>query len=98
MGIESPATYGDYYWKNSVEATEAFDEVMENALSPYLRGIFADIPGIRELPSGLQSFMRAMAEPPTAGFGDLIKLTAGEFGAEILKDAIAPAMSMMKRF
>ena len=97
MGIESPATYSDWYWKNSVEAKEFFDEEIEDALSPYLRGIFADIPEIEVLPTGVQTFLTAMADPPSAGFGDLIKLTGGEFAAEILKDTIKPAMRIMER-
>ncbi|GAI66739.1 unnamed protein product, partial [marine sediment metagenome] len=52
---------------------------------------------ISELPSGMQTFVRALGSPPSAGFGDLIKLTGGEFAAEVVKDAISPAMSMMKR-
>ena len=97
MGIDNPTTYGDWYWKNSVEASEAFDETIESALSPYFRGLFADIPELSELPAGMQTFLQAIADPPTAGFGDLIKLTGAEFGAEIVKDAISPAMSMLKR-
>ena len=97
MAIKSPATYADHYWAMQVEAQDAFDENMENALSPYFRGVFADIPELSDLPTGLQTFIRAMAEPPSAGFGDLIKVTGGEFAAEVVKDAISPAMSMMKR-
>ncbi len=97
MGIKDKQTYGEYYWAMQVEAEAAFDEQMELALSPYIRGVFADIPEIAELPVGIRSFIGALADPPSAGFGDLIKLTGGEFAAEIVKDAISPAMSMMKR-
>ena len=97
MAIKSPATYADHYWKNSVEASEFFDENIENALSPYLRGIFNDIPEIAELPAGIRTFITALSEPPSAGFGSLLQVTGGEFAAEIIKDAISPAMSMLKR-
>ncbi|MBA7680010.1 hypothetical protein ES703_88317 [subsurface metagenome] len=97
MGIKEKATYGEYYWAMQVEAQTKFDEDIEDALSPYFRGIFADIPDLEELPAGMQTFIRAFADPPSAGFGDLVKLTGAEFGAEIIKDAVAPAMSMLKR-
>lgn len=97
MSIQSPATYSDWYWKNSVEAIAAFDEQLEDAISPFFRGLLNDIPEISQLPVGMRTFLEAFAEPPSAGFGDLIKLTGGEFGAEIIKDAITPAMLMLKR-
>jgi len=97
MGIEDKTTYGEYFWAMQVEAQGAFDEEKESALSPFIRGIFNDIPDINELPTGMKTFLSALAEPPSAGFGDLIKLTGGEFAAELLKDAVEPAMRMLKR-
>ena len=97
MGIKDKATYGEYYWAMQVEATAAFDEQLEDALSPFFRGLLNDIPEISALPAGMRTFMSAFAEPPSAGFGDLIKLTGGEFAAEVVKDAISPAMLMLKR-
>jgi len=97
MGIEDKATYGEYYWAMQVEAAAAFDEQMEAALSPYFRGIVADIPNITALPKGIKNLLQALAEPPTAGFSDLIKLTGAEFGAEVLKDAMKPGMTAFER-
>ena len=97
MGIKDKATYGEYYWAMQVEATAAFDEQLEDAISPFFRGLLNDIPEISALPAGMRTFMSAFAEPPSAGFGDLIKLTGGEFAAEVVKDAISPAMLMLKR-
>ena len=97
MGIDSPSTYGEHYWKNSVEAAEFFDEKKEDALSPYFAGLIGDIPDIGELPDSVQSFMNVLREPHSAGLGGLLQLTGAEFAAEILKDSLAPAMSMLKR-
>ncbi len=97
MAIESPTTYGEWYWSNSVDASAAFDEQIESAFAPYFRGIFNDIPEIAELPTGVKTFISALAEPPSAGFGSLLQITGGEFAAEIIKDAISPAMLMLKR-
>jgi len=97
MSIKDKATYGEYYWAMQVEAQAQFDEDIESAFAPYFGGLLADIPEISELPVGLQSFMRTLAEPPSAGFGDLVKLTGAETLAEVLKDALQPSMSMLKR-
>ncbi len=97
MGVKDKSTYGEYYWAMQVEAQKFFDEDIEKTISPYLKGIFNDIPELAELPVGTRSFLNALAEPPSPGFGDLIKLTGAEFGAEIIKDAIEPSMNMIKR-
>lgn len=97
MGIKDKQTYGEYYWAMQVEAQAAFDEQMEANLSPYFRGIIADIPDITAMPKGIQTLLQALAEPPTAGFSDLIKLTGAEFGAEVLKDAMKPGMTAFER-
>jgi len=97
MGIESPTTYGDYYWASQVEAANLFDEGIEQAMSPYFGGLLGSIPELSELPAGMQTFIRALAEPSSPGMASYLTVTAGEFGAELIKDAVAPAMSMLKR-
>ncbi|GAI05860.1 unnamed protein product, partial [marine sediment metagenome] len=49
------------------------------------------------LPTGTQNFMRALSEPRTRGLGSYLTSAAGEFSAEIIKEAIAPAMTMLRR-
>jgi len=97
MGIEDKSTYGEYYWAMQVEAQSAFDEQVEQVISPMFRGIINDIPEISELPTGTQTFLRLLAEPPSPGLGSLLQLTGAEFAAEIIKDALAPALSMLRR-
>lgn len=97
MAVKSPTTYGDYYWAMQVEAQQEFDESIEDALSPYFRGVIGEIPDIEELPTATQNLIRSLAEPHSAGLGSLLQLTGAEFIAEILKDALAPSMAMLKR-
>jgi len=97
MGIKDKQTYGEYYWAMQVEAQKEFDQKIEDALSPYFSGLFADIPEISDLPTGTQNFMRALTEPHSPGLGGFLVSAAGEFSAEIIKEAIAPAMTMLKR-
>ncbi len=97
MSLESPITYAEWYWKHNVDAQKAFDESIENAMSPLFTGLFSDIPELSELPTGTQNFMRSLSEPHSPGLGGYIASAAGEFTAEILKEAIAPAMAMLRR-
>lgn len=97
MSIESPATYGEWYWAQQVEAQKAFDESIEAVVSPFMAGVLGDMPEISELPPGVQTMMRTLAEPGSPGLARFLTSAAGEFSAEILKDAIGPALSMLKR-
>jgi len=97
MSIESPSTYGDWYWKTGVDADKAFDEAREQALAPYLAGVLRDIPEISELPPGMQNILRMLGEPPSAGLGTFILSAGAEFTAEMLKDALRPATNMLTR-
>jgi len=97
MSLDSPISYSDWYWKHGVDAQNAFDENIENAMSPLFRGLLNDIPEISDLPAGTEFFIRTLAEPGSPGLGALLKLTGAEFAAEVLKDALAPAMAMLKR-
>jgi len=98
MSLESPITYAEWYWKHNVDAQKAFDESSEQAMSPLFEGLLGDIPELSKLPAGTQGLLHALEKPHSAGLAGFLKLTGAEFTAEILKDALAPAMSMLKRF
>lgn len=97
MSLKSPSTYAEWYWKHGVDADKVFDEVIEDAMSPQFASLFSAIPELSELPVGVQSFLRPLAEPHSAGLAKFLTAAGGEFAAEVIKDAIAPAMSMLKR-
>ena len=97
MSLKSPITYAEWYWKHGVDAEKAFDESIEDAMSPLFSGLLGDIPEISELPSGTQTLLRALTEPHTPGLGGYLMAAGGEFAAEVVKDAIEPAMKMLKR-
>jgi len=97
MSLKSPITYAEWYWKRYVDAEQAFDESKEVALSPHLAALLGDMPELSELPSGMQSFMRTLGEPTSPGLAGFLISAGGEFAAETLRDAIAPAITMLKR-
>jgi len=97
MSLESPQTYGEWYWGHGLQAQKDMDEQTEFALAPYFKGVFADIPELSELPAGIQSILRSLAEPPSAGLGGFAALTAGEFASETIRDLIKPGMTAAAR-
>jgi len=97
MSIKSPSTYGEWYWAQQFEAQQAFDESIEQAVSPFMAGVLGDMPEISELPPGVQGMLRTLAEPESPGLARFLTSAAGEFSAEILKDAIGPGLAMLRR-
>ena len=97
MDLTNPSTYAEWYWGNSVDASKAYNEQIEKAMSAYFGGILGDIPEINELPAGSQNLLYALANPPHAGLGDFIIYTGAETAAEMIKDAIAPSLSILRR-
>ena len=97
MSLDNPQTYGEWYWGHGLQAQKDMDEQTEFALAPYFEGLFAGIPEVNELPSGVQSLLRSLAEPPSAGLGGFAALTAGEFASETIRDLIKPGMTAAAR-
>lgn len=97
MGIENPLTYGEWYWRQQVDASKMFDETMESAFAPFFAGVFGAIPEIAELPAGLQSLVKALAEPPSAGFGGFALGVGVEMIDETLHTLMSPMMKMAER-
>lgn len=97
MGLKSPTTFGDYYWLKQVEANKFFADESEKVISPYIRGLLADIPLIDEFPLGLKGLIKGISEP--AGFAFLPFMAGVGLNAvdEALDIAFEPAMLALKR-
>ncbi|GAH87374.1 unnamed protein product, partial [marine sediment metagenome] len=54
-------------------------------------------PDIKELPYGTRRFIETLGNPPSAGFGGFAMSAGSEFAAEMLKGALSPALTIMKR-
>jgi len=97
MAIKDKATYGEYYWAMQTEANAFNDEAIESAFAPYFQGLFGDLPDVSDLPAGMRSFMSALAEPPSAGFGGFALGVGVEMIDETLHTLMGPMMKMMDR-
>jgi len=97
MTIKSPATYGEFYWAQQVEANKFFADESEKVLSPYLAGLVADIPIIPEMPSGIQAFIEALAKPPSFAFAPFVGGFALSEAEGFLNIALEPTLLALKR-
>lgn len=97
MSIETPATYGEWYWHTGLDADKAFDEVIEDAVAPYLRGMLSDIPNLDLLPTGIQNAIYGLAEPQRAGLGGFALGVGVETIDEGLRIALKPMMLRIER-
>jgi len=67
MGIESPQTYGEYFWSSQFESSKEFAELEEEAIKSFIPSVFAD-PSIREaVPFDILNKWEALTEFPSPG-------------------------------
>lgn len=97
MSIKSPTTYGDYYWRQQVEAQAEFDEQIEELFAPHWQSILGGIPHLDLLPVGIQTLLHSMSKPPSSGLGGFALGVGVETIDESLRVALAPIMAKLKR-
>lgn len=84
MTLESPATYAEWYWKQSVDAALAEQEAYEKELTPLIGGLIRGLNIPEFLPESLAPLFSALEAPESPALGSLM----GRFGSEIA-DGIA---------
>jgi hypothetical protein len=84
MGIESPATYGDYYWARQVEANMLLGDETEKALSPAIGDLINSMPGLDKLPPSVLSLLSEIASPKSFAWGSVM----ARFGSEVADGAV----------
>lgn len=97
MPLNSPTTYGEWYWSQQVEASKAFDETLEQVYAPLFAAIKDSIPAFAEIPAYLSQFISALAEPPHPGLGAFGAGLAVAQGKDLLDDSLAPARAAIRR-
>lgn len=71
MALESPATYAEWYWKNSMDAKNALGEQAEKTYGAVITQIMAES-GLSEfIPKSLQSFYSILAKPPDPDWAEI---------------------------
>ena len=71
MAIEAPQTYAEWYWSNSVEATNYVEELREKAQAPFIAQTI-DTLHLRELMGkDFEFYLDLLEHPPAPEFADL---------------------------
>jgi hypothetical protein len=89
MGVESPQTFGEYYWAMQVEAAKVHAEAVEKEMSVIASRVISRL-GLREvLPSELIDVFDAIEEPTGAFLGEV----GGRFVSEIADASVNQSAS-----
>ena len=72
MSIDSPATYGDWYWKNSVDARMFENEEYEKELAPTIQQVMGGLGISDKLPSGLSTLFSNMTNPSAPAWASVM--------------------------
>lgn len=90
MSIEFPETFGEAYWNPSVKASQLYDDDIEKALNPFLKGILAALPTLESMPEFLQSLVGAFGTPGHAGLAGTGSNIVGNTGAGFIQAGLQP--------
>jgi hypothetical protein len=92
MGIKTPVTYSDWYWKNYVEAISAADEDLEIVLSEQARSLISGLAISENLPDWVKPLFTKMQEPTSAGYGGVLGRFVSEAADGILGNTMNHAL------
>ncbi len=89
MTLESPDTYGEAFFSLQVEANEAFEDILEEGVAPFIPSIFSDA-GVRAaMPFDILPKLEALFEFPNAGLSAI----GGRFVSEIADQSVSMVLS-----
>lgn len=85
MAIDTRATFSDWYWYSSVEATELRALNIETALSPVTSDIINNIPESDKLPTYLKSMLQNIAKPEQPSWDNCLVRFVSNVGNSLLE-------------
>lgn len=88
-GVKSPATYGDYYWSQQVEAALWLDETIEETLSGQIRSLVSKLGISENVPDNLKPLLSKLIEPTSPGYGAIM----GRFVSEAADGILGQSMN-----
>lgn len=89
VNVKDPITYGEHYGGMMLASAEAFAEIEEQAIKPFIPHIFAD-PDIREsMPFDILPKLEGLFEFESAGLGAI----GGRFVSEVADQAVSMVMT-----
>ncbi len=97
MSVKDPISYGDWYWRQSVDASVEYEEKLEQTVSAFFGDLLPDIPMIDELPLSIKNVLGLMASPEHPGMSGFALGVGIETVDEVLRIALAPMMKIIER-
>jgi len=89
MGIESPATYGEWYWATQVKAAKAHAEASEKELAGIASRVISSLQLRDVLPDELKPLFTEIEAPAGAFLGEI----GGRFVSEVADGAVSQSCS-----
>ncbi len=83
MAIESPQTYAEWYWANSMQAVNAVAEEREKTFGPLVGDILADLGMQDGLPPAMLRYYNMLAKPTSPGWEDAQRMFFGVIGRAV---------------
>jgi len=83
MALESPATYAEWYWKHSIDASNALAEEREKLFAPIVGGIISDLNMLETLPPSMRTYYNNLVSPPSPGWEDAQRAFMGVLGRAV---------------
>jgi hypothetical protein len=72
MAIDTPSTFSDWYWLDSVEAQRTRADEIEKTLSPFVAAIVDSFSSVEGMPPAIKAFFDTMKAPPAPDWNDTI--------------------------
>lgn len=83
MALDSPSTFSDWYWADSVQAQEVRAESIEKALSPVTQALIDSLVDIGELPPHIASFLNSIKAPTAPDWDNVLIRFVANVGSGI---------------
>ena len=81
MPIDSPQTYGEWFFSQAWEKDQFWSEEQEKALSPIAATLIDGMTGYDELPTYIKAFMQPLKKPPSPGLDNAISRFVAQVGS-----------------
>jgi len=83
MGVESPQTYGEWFWAQSLDASRARTDEYEKVLAPIAASVISGLPNVGELPPHLGQLLFAIASPTAPALDNVLFRFLAELGGGV---------------
>jgi len=84
VAIESPLTYGDWYWAQSLDASRARAEDYEKTLAPIAAGVIDGLIDTGDIPPYVALLLQTMKSPTAPAFDNVITRFLGDAASTII--------------